>query len=61
MARKPKLNPKAMTVAKLIAALQKMPQNKLVEIAGEPDQIYVESVGLQGNVVCLELGDEVID
>lgn len=50
-----KRNPKAMTVAKLIAALQKMPQDKLVEIATEQDgsDIYIDAVEVQGDVVVL--------
>lgn len=55
-----KRNPKAMTVAKLIAALQKMPQDKVVEIATEQDgsDIYIDAVELQGNVVVLNCCEE---
>jgi hypothetical protein len=55
-----KPNPKAMTVAKLVAALQKMPQDKLVEIATEQDgaDIYVDAVEVQGNAVVLNCCEE---
>lgn len=50
-----KRNPKAMTVAKLVAALRKMPQDKLVEVATEQDgdDIYIDAVEVQGNAVVL--------
>jgi hypothetical protein len=44
-----------MTVGKLIAALQKMPKDKLVEVATEQDgdDIYIDAVNIQGNSVVL--------
>jgi hypothetical protein len=58
MAYKP--NPRAMTVARLIAALQKMPQDMLVEIATEQDgsDIYIDDVSVQFNVVVLNCCEE---
>jgi hypothetical protein len=57
---KSKPKPKAMTVAQLIAALKKMPQDKLVEIATEQDgdDIYINAVEVQGSAVVLNCCDE---